>query len=398
LGVQVKASFSLYQPRLSGYNRGHETLAEIPVYRTEERMSVGQSGSGEVKAKNSWLDLQRDTRVRLRAGMISLGVGLGLLWVKFLAYQLTGSTAVLSDALESIVNVVAALFALGCLLFAGRPADRNHPYGHGKIEYFAAAFEGGLIAFAAILIIYEAGRGFFRTPELQQLDLGLAITFGAGVANAALGWFLISAGKSTQSLTLMADGKHVLSDFWTSLGVIIGLLLVRLTGIAWFDPLVAAVVGLNLGWTGFWLVRHAAGGLLDEEDTKLIGKLVKAFDAYRMPGIIRIHHLRAIRSGRFTHVDAHVVVPEYWPVDRAHVLAESFEERVINACGVEGEIVFHIDPCHRAYCAQCDVMDCPVRLAPFIARQPHTIDEAVRTDDEVIQAAGLRRTRKAFFT
>jgi cation diffusion facilitator family transporter len=360
-------------------------------------MAIRQPDPDEVKTEHSRLDLQRDTRVRLRAGMISLVVGAGLLWVKFLAYQLTGSTAVLSDALESIVNVVAAVFALGSLIFAGRPADRNHPYGHGKIEYFAAAFEGGLIAFAAILIIYEAGRGFFRIPDLRQLDLGLAITLGAGVANAVLGWFLISTGRSTQSLTLVADGKHVLSDAWTSLGVIIGLLLVRFTGIVWFDPLVAAVVGVNLGWTGFWLVRHAAGGLLDEEDTKLISKLVKTFDAYRMPGIIRIHHLRAIRSGRFTHVDAHVVVPEYWPVDRAHTLAEGFEERVMSACGVEGEIVFHIDPCHRAYCAQCDVMDCPVRLTPFIARPPHSLDEAVRTDEEVIKATGVRRTRKAFF-
>jgi cation diffusion facilitator family transporter len=359
-------------------------------------MSVQEPASGEVKPESLRLDRQSDTRIRLRAGIISLVVAIVLLWVKFFAYQLTGSTAVLSDALESIVNVVAALFALGSLAFAGRPADRNHPYGHGKIEYFAAAFEGGLIAFAAILIVYQAGRGFFHAPELRQLDLGMVIILGAGVSNAALGWFLIRTGKVTQSLTLVADGKHVLSDFWTSLGVIIGLLLVRVTGIAWFDPLVAAIVGLNLGWTGFWLVRHAAGGLLDEEDTKLIGKLLKTFDAYRMPGIIRIHHLRAIRSGRFTHVDAHVVVPEYWPVDRAHVLIESFEERVMSACGVEGEIVFHIDPCHRIYCAQCDVMDCPVRMAPFVARPPHTLDEAVRTDEEVIKATDLRRTHKAF--
>src|SRR5207245_1704055 len=125
-----------------------------------------------------------DHRVRLIAIAISLVVSLGLLAAKFYAYRLTGSTAVLSDALESIVNVVAALFAIGSLLFAGRPADRNHPYGHGKIEYFAAAFEGGLIAFAAIMIIYEAALGFFEPPELRQLDLGLAITFGAGVANA----------------------------------------------------------------------------------------------------------------------------------------------------------------------------------------------------------------------
>jgi cation diffusion facilitator family transporter len=360
-------------------------------------MAAMQPDHAAMKTDTSWLDRQRDARVRMRAGVISLVVGVGLLGVKFFAYQLTGSTAVLSDALESIVNVVAAVFALGCLAFAGRPADRNHPYGHGKIEYFAAAFEGGLIAFAAILIIYEAVQGFFQPSTLQQLDLGLAITLGAGLVNAALGWFLLRTGRATQSLTLVADGKHVLSDFWTSLGVIFGLLLVRFTGLTWFDPMVAAIVGLNLGWTGFWLVRHAAGGLLDEEDTQLIGKLVRAFDAYRMPGIIRIHHLRAIRYGRFTHVDAHLVVPEYWPVDRAHVLAESFEERVMGACGVEGEIVFHTDPCHRAYCAQCDVMDCPVRQEAFVARPPHTLEEAVRTDDEMIKAAGLWHTRKAFF-
>jgi cation diffusion facilitator family transporter len=186
----------------------------------------------------------------------------------------------------------------------------------------------------------------------------------------------------------------VLSDFWTSLGVIVGLLLVRFTGVPWIDPLVAIVVGLNLGWTGLKLVRHAAGGLLDEEDTELIGKLVEAFDKHRMPGIIRIHHLRAIRAGRFTHVDAHLVVPEYWPVERAHLLVESFEERVMQSGGVEGEIVFHTDPCYRAYCAQCDVMDCQIRQAAFVARPPHTLEEAVRTDEEVIKAAGWRRTRK----
>lgn len=361
-------------------------------------MTIPPTKADEMNTEPSWLNLQRDTGIRLRAGMISLVVGAGLLWAKFFAYQLTGSTAVLSDALESIVNVVAALFALVSLVFAGRPADRNHPYGHGKIEYFAAAFEGGLIAFAAILIIYESGRGFLRTPELRQLDLGLAITLAAGLVNAGLGWFLVRTGKATQSLTLIADGKHVLSDFLTSLGVAAGLLLVRFTGLVWFDPLVAAIVGVNLGWTGFWLVRHAAGGLLDEEDIMLTGNLVKAFDTYRMPGIIRIHHLRAIRAGRFTHVDAHLVVPEFWPVERAHALAEGFEERVMSACGVEGEIDFHIDPCHRAYCAQCDVMDCPVRLTPFIARPPHSLDEAVRTDEEVIQGNGLRRTRKNFFT
>ena len=360
-------------------------------------MPSTSGSSAPVPERTGILNLQGDAPTRLKAGIISLVVSLALLWAKFLAYQLTGSTAVLSDALESIVNVIAASFAIASLVFAGRPADRNHPYGHGKIEYFAAAFEGGLITFAAILILYTAGKGFLETPELKQLDIGLAITFGAGIVNAVLGWFLIRVGRRTSSLTLVADGQHVLSDFWTSLGVIVGLLLVKLTGLLWFDPAVAAIVGLNLGWTGLRLVRHAAGGLLDEEDTQLLGKLIKALDAYRMPGIIRIHHLRAIRSGRFTHVDAHLVVPEFWSVERAHTLMETFEERVMSACGVEGEIAFHIDPCHRAYCALCDVMDCPVRVAPFVARPPHTLDEAVRTDDEVIRAVGARRMRKARF-
>jgi cation diffusion facilitator family transporter len=360
-------------------------------------MAAMRGTNGGANAIAVGLTLHQNTRTRLKAGLISLIVGAVLLCMKFLAYELTGSTAVLSDALESIVNVIAALFALGSLIFAGRPADRNHPYGHGKIEYFAAAFEGGLITFAAVLILYEAGNGLVEAPQLQQLDLGLIVTFGAGVANALLGWFLLRVGRRTQSVTLVADGQHVLSDFWTSLGVITGLLLVKLTGITWFDPAVAAVVGVNLGWTGLRLVRHAAGGLLDEEDTTLLGKLIRAFDAYRLPGIIRIHHLRAIRAGRFTHVDAHLVVPEFWSVEHAHALMETFEERVMSACGVEGEIAFHIDPCHRAYCAHCDVFDCPVRVEPFVARPPHTLDEAVRTDAEVIGAVEERPGRQVFF-
>ena len=297
-------------------------------------------------------DAQADVRTRLSAGLISLSVGTALLVAKYFAYQLTGSTAILSDALESIVNVVAALFALGGLVFAGRPADRSHPYGHGKIEFFSAAFEGGLIAFAAVMIIYQAGVGFLHGPGVRQLDLGLGITAAAGLVNLALGWFLVRTGRRYNSLTLVADGQHVISDFWTSVGVVVGLFLVRVTGLVWIDALVAAIVGVNLAWTGLRLVRHAAGGLLDEEDTLLLARLLTALNACMVPGIIRIHNLRAIRSGRFSHIDAHLVVPEFWSVERAHETADAFERQVIAAGGLEGEIVFHTDPCRRAYCAR----------------------------------------------
>jgi cation diffusion facilitator family transporter len=321
-----------------------------------------------------------DARVRLRAGLISLGVSVVLLGAKYTAYRLTGSTAILSDALESIVNVVAAVFALGGLVFAGRPADRNHPYGHGKIEFFSAAFEGGLIAFAAMLIMYEVAQSLIRGVEIRMLGAGLAIVIAAGLVNLVLGLFLVRTGRRASSLTLVADGQHVLSDFWTSVGIVVGLVLVRLTGLAWLDPVVAALVALNLMWTGGRLVRQAAGGLLDEEDTALLGRLLEVLKQHVGQGVIRVHHLRAIRSGRFHHVDAHLVVPEFWSVDRAHEVAEDLSRRVIAELGVEGELVFHTDPCHRAYCAMCDLDDCPVRKQPFSGRPLLTLDEAVQPD------------------
>lgn len=324
--------------------------------------------------------MSEDSGVRVRAGLISLVVSVVLLAAKYQAYRLTGSTAILSDALESIVNVVAAIFALGGILFAGRPADRNHPYGHGKIEFFSAAFEGGLIAFAAVVILYEVVLSLVVRLQVRELDTGLLIISGAGLANLALGLFLVWTGRKHQSLTLLADGQHVLSDFWTTVGIVVGLLLVRVTGIWWLDPLVAAVVAVNLMWTGFRLVRHAAGGLLDEEDTLLLNRLLGVLGGHVGQGIIRVHHLRAIRAGRFHHVDAHLVVPEFWSVDRAHEVAEDLAERVIRTLGVDGELIFHTDPCHRAYCPMCDLADCPVRREPFRARPPLTLEEAVQPD------------------
>jgi cation diffusion facilitator family transporter len=321
-----------------------------------------------------------DARIRLRAGLISLAVSIVLLGAKYTAYQLTGSTAVLSDALESIVNVVAAVFALGGLVFAGRPADRNHPYGHGKIEFVSAAFEGGLIAFAAVLILYEVVQSLIRGVAVREIETGIGIVFVAGLVNLLLGKFLVRTGRRHSSLTLVADGQHVLSDFWTSLGVVTGLLLVRVTGLAWLDPLVAALVALNLMWTGVRLVRHAAGGLLDEEDTPLLGRLLEILQTHIGQGVIRIHHLRAIRAGRFHHVDAHLVVPEFWSVERAHELAETLAARVIKELAVEGELVFHTDPCHQIYCRMCDLDACPVRREPFRERPRLTLEEAVQPD------------------
>ena len=312
--------------------------------------------------------------------VVSLVVAVLLLGVKFFAYHRTGSQAIFSDALESIVNVVAAAFALGVLTYAGQPADRDHPYGHGKVEFFSAAFEGGLIFCAAVLILWQAGVALAHGSAPQQLDLGLWLTFGAGLANGALGLWLVRHGRRLHSAALEADGHHVLSDFYTSLGVVAGLLAVWLTDLPWLDPLVAAAMGLLLLVTGWKLVARAIAGLLDAEDPALLRHLVTVLDQHVRDGVIRVHHLRAIRAGRFRHVSAHLVVPEFWSVQQAHDTAEALAEKVLRELPGEGHIDFHTDPCERSYCRSCDLDACSVRAQPFVRLVPLTVDEAVAPD------------------
>lgn len=328
------------------------------------------AGDGELLAR----------RVHVRAATLSFVVAIALLAVKFWAYLATGSQAIFSDALESIVNVVAAALLIAGLRYAARPADRDHPFGHGKIEFFAAAFEGGLVFFAAALILWQAAMAFWRGSELRALDFGLLLTLGAGLGNGALGLWLVAYGRRHASTAIEADGHHVLSDFWTSFGAIVGLVLVRFTGIAWFDPLAAGVTGLFLLATGWRLVRRAAGGLLDEEDPELLRALVAVLSPRMRSGIVRVHHLRAIRAGHFRHISAHLVVPEFWTVERAHDHAEALAAEVMRELPGDGDITFHTDPCERAWCGACDLDACPVRQKPFLGLAPLTVEEAVRPD------------------
>jgi cation diffusion facilitator family transporter len=314
--------------------------------------------------------------------VLSLVVAVVLMGVKFWAWALTGSQAIFSDALESIVNVIAAAFALGVLAYAGRPADRDHPFGHGKVEFFSAAFEGGLIFCAALVILWQAAVALSRGALPQQLDLGLGLTLAAGCANGMLGWFLVRHGRAHHSAAIEADGQHVLSDFYTSLGVAVGLLAVRWTGEAWLDPLAAAAMGGLLLVTGFRLVRRAIGGLLDEEDPVLLRQLVALLAPRVRDGIIRVHNLRAIRSGAFRHVTAHLVVPEFWTVEKAHDAAEALARQLERDLPGDAGVDFHTDPCERAFCRTCDLDACSVRAQPFVRIEPLTVDEAVAPDPQ----------------
>lgn len=308
----------------------------------------------------------------LRFAQLSFAVSIVVLTLKLWAYVRTGSTAVLSDALESIVNVVASLVALWVTKAVQEPADEDHPYGHGKLEYFSSAFEGGLVAFAAIAIAYGAIRSMLGNPELQDLEQGLWLMCIAGLINFALGFALVKVGRANHSVALQASGTHVLSDVWSTVAVLVGLIIVKWTGWNWLDPVVALIVALLLLRQGYGIVRESIGGLIDEMEPESLTEVARAFDACREEGIIDIHQVKLIRSGKFHHIDAHLVVPEFWDVTKANKLAMEFEKAIIKKYPYEGEIAFHIDPCFREFCLSCDVQDCPVRVQAFHKRRDFT--------------------------
>lgn len=300
--------------------------------------------------------------------MVTIGAlvgGLLISSVKFWGWQLTQSQAVYSDLLESIVNIVAGIVAIFVVRFASKPADREHPYGHGKIEYFSAAFEGGLIAFAALMILMEAIPALLENRMLENLEDGAWIVFGCGLGNFLLGLGVKHMGHKVGSPALVANGTHLQSDFITSVGVTIGLFLASWTGLAWLDPLIAILVGGQLAWTGLRVVRRSIGGLLDEEDREILLGMVKVLKNIDFSGVIQIHHTRIIRSGRYHHIDAHAVVPEYWNVAEAHEKTQDFEARLMRQYPQPGELHLHVDPCRRAYCERCPDKDCPIRSKPF---------------------------------
>ena len=314
---------------------------------------------------------------KVAGGLLYLMVSAFLLGLKFWAYHLTGSEAVFSDAMESIVNVLAASLSLGMLFIASKPADSDHPYGHGKFEFFSAIFEGGLITFAAAMILVESVHALVEPTPIHHLDKGIYIIAFTGVANLFLGIYLLLLGKRGHSHGLTASGKHVISDFITTAAVVIGLVVVKYTNLPWLDPVIAMAVAIHLGYVGAKVAWESMGALVDREDKTLLTVLQKTFTDNWFAGIIRIHHTRIMRSGNYHHIDAHVVLPEFWDVKTAHAETNRFEHKVIDQYPHEGEIHFHMDPCRRAYCKVCDVENCPVRQEQFSGRKPHTFDELV---------------------
>lgn len=295
--------------------------------------------------------------VEARAALLAVGTALVLMGVKFLAYYLTGSAVIFSDAVESIVNVAAAGLAAYSLHYAHRPADASHPYGHGKIEFLSAGIEGGMILIAALIIAAKAGEALVNPVALEdrRLDLGMLLMAAALLVNGAVGVYLLRVGRRQASLTLEADGRHLLSDAVTSVATLGGLAVVRMTDLRWADPVAAMLLAGYIAWTGVALLRRAEAGLTDRQDPQDEKLLTGILDAHvgpsgREPRICSYHKLRHRHTGRYHWVDFHIMVPPDWTVARGHEVASAIEYEIEQALG-EGNATAHIEPCGDDACA-----------------------------------------------
>jgi cation diffusion facilitator family transporter len=298
--------------------------------------------------------LGRIPKTERAAALLSLVVGIALLTIKFIAYFLTGSAAIFSDALESIVNVAASAVAAYALVVAHSPADEEHPYGHGKIEFLSAHFEGGMILLAAIAIAIKSIDMLFQPAPVQQLGVGIILIAAAMVINGGVGLTLIRVGKRQGSMTLEADGHHLLSDAITSATALAALAMVKIFHWPLADPIAALLIAAYIGWMGILLLRRSSAGLMDRQDAEDERLLRQILDSHigragNEPRICSYHKLRHRHSGRYHWVDFHIMVPAKLNVERGHAIASAIEYEIEQALG-EGNATAHVEPCDQRPC------------------------------------------------
>ena len=288
--------------------------------------------------------------------------------IKLFAWYLTHSVAILTDALESIVNVVAGFIGLYSLYVSGKPKDQDHPYGHGKVEFLSAAIEGLLIGIAGIFIIREAILNLYEPHSIQKLDYGIYLVAVTAIINLFAGMICVKTGKKNNSLALIASGKHLIADTYTTIGIIIGLVLLFVTGISWIDSAVAIIFALVIFYTGYKIVRSSIAGIMDEADMELLNKMVVFLNENRNPNWVDLHNLRIIKYGAMIHLDCHLTVPWYFNVHQAHDEIDRLSGLVKQHFGDSVELFVHSDGCLDFSCALCEKSDCKERKHNFQKR------------------------------
>jgi len=284
---------------------------------------------------------------------------------KLVAWYLTHSVAILTDALESTVNVITGFIGLYSVSLAAKPRDMNHPYGHGKVEFISAAIEGSLIFIAGLVIIFEAIDQLLHPQPLKQLDYGIIITAIAGLVNFLAGSYAIRQGRKLRSATIEAAGKHIRVDAYSTFAILIGLGLLILTGWQWLDSLVALIFAFVIIVTGYRVVRKSLAGIMDESDEVFLNEVITFLQKNRRSEWIDMHNLRVIQFGDVMHVDAHLTLPWYYRVADGEKEIHILEDMIRDHYGSKIEIFIHIDACAPFSCKLCALQECPVRQEPF---------------------------------
>lgn len=301
-------------------------------------------------------------------------VGVSLFIIKLVAWYLTNSVAILTDALESTINVLSGFIGLYSLYLSAQPRDQNHPYGHGKVEFVSAAIEGTLISVAGIIIIYESILNLRSPHEVGQLDYGIVLVTVTAVVNYGVGTYAVRRGTNNNSLALIASGKHLQSDTYSTAGIIVGLILLYITKLAWLDSVVALVFAFVILYTGYKIIRGSLAGIMDEADEELLEKVVDLLQKSRRENWVDLHNLRIIKYGGTLHLDCHLTLPWYLDLRESHQEVVILENLIKENFGESVEMFVHVDPCEYFSCNICTKSDCNVRKHDFEQRFEWTLD------------------------
>ena len=311
------------------------------------------------------MEVQVSNRESFRFQQLVAVVGVLLFLIKLYAWYKTDSVAILTDTLESTINVIAGFVGLYSLYLSGIPKDKNHPYGHGKIEFISASIEGVLIFFAGLFIIYEAVGKLKNPSNITQLDLGLFLIAITAIVNYVVGSIAVQKGKKNHSLALIASGKHLQTDTYSTVGIILGLMILYFTQVPWIDSVTALVFAVFIMFTGYKIIREAVSGIMDESDEILLKEVVQFLEKERRENWIDLHNLRIIKYGSTLHFDCHMTVPWYFNIEEGHREVDALEDAVIEYFGNRIELFVHLDACKEYSCKICMKSDCPVRKHPF---------------------------------
>lgn len=283
------------------------------------------------------------------------------------AYFLTNSVGILTDALESTVNVITGLISLYAIYISLKPKDKNHPFGHGKVEFLSASLEGFLIMLAGFIIIFEAVKRLFSPSEVNQLDTGIIIVAIAGGLNYLVGLYSIRVGKKNNSIALISGGKHLQSDTYSSIGLVIGLVLLYFTKLAWLDSAIALIFGTIIIITGVKILKETTSNLMDEADLKMIGEIGEMLEKNRSNDWIDIHNMKLIKYGSSYHITCDMVLPLFLNISQSHKEGEKIKKIIVDNFSDDIVFLVHTDECRTAYCKNCKINDCQSRKNEFVS-------------------------------